>query len=78
MPASALGIEPRALKIEDGHYVDVEQMVLDVKNVDYQISPAGTRPTRRHDRGRLTQEFSDSSSQKAPASNWRTPGLSFR
>ena len=32
------GIEPRALRIDGGHYVDVEQMVLDVKNVDYQIS----------------------------------------
>lgn len=31
------GIEPRALKLENGHYVDVELMVLDVKNVDYQI-----------------------------------------
>ena len=31
------GIEPRALKLDDDHYVDVEQMVLDVKNVDYQI-----------------------------------------
>jgi RimJ/RimL family protein N-acetyltransferase len=31
------GVEPRALRIDEDHYVDVEQMVLDVKNVDYQI-----------------------------------------
>lgn len=31
------GIEPRALKLGEDHYVDVEQMVLDVKRVDYQI-----------------------------------------
>jgi hypothetical protein len=30
-------VEPRALRIDEDHYVDVEQMVLDVKNVDYQI-----------------------------------------
>ncbi|MCC6705160.1 MAG: GNAT family N-acetyltransferase [Thermomicrobiales bacterium] len=32
------GVEPRALKLGPDHYVDVEEMVLDVKNVDYQIS----------------------------------------
>jgi GNAT superfamily N-acetyltransferase len=32
------GVEPRALKLGPDHYVDVEQFVLDVKNVDYQIN----------------------------------------
>ncbi len=38
------GIEPRALKLDEDLYVDVELMVLDVKNVDYQIDSTW-RPT---------------------------------
>jgi RimJ/RimL family protein N-acetyltransferase len=31
------GIEPRALRLDEDRYIDVEQMVLDVKKVDYPI-----------------------------------------